>query len=259
MLVLAETTDKIQVVLGGTVATNQLQCVSSYRDITTTAYTPWRTTVNTNNTTAVDIVPAPASNTQRVVDHISIYNADTEVRNVTVKYNANGSEFIIHTQSIAPGQFITYNEGVGWASESFFAPTKIFTVHGDAGANWTLTNATQAARFAANASRGIFGVDLSGYTQVRLRANQQVTSASVNTPELYVVYNTSFSTTFANYSTIGASTDCAISLTGTGYRDTGWIDMAAGARVDGVFIGFAERGGDGVADPALGATDILFR
>lgn len=102
-------------------------------------------------------------------------------------------------------------------------------------------------------------VDLSGYTQVRLRANQQVTSASVNTPELYVVYNTSFSTTFANYSTIGASADCAISLTGTGYRDTGWVDMAAGARVDGVFIGFAERGGDGVADPALGATDILFR
>lgn len=259
MIILTETTDNLQVVLGANVTTNQLQCVASWRDITTTAYTPGRTVTLTNNTTDVNLVAAPAASTQRVVDHISIYNADTEVRQVTIKFDANASEYVLHTENIAPGQFISYHEGVGWLSQGFYAPTKVFTVHGDAGANWTLTNATQAARFAANATRGIFGVDLAGYKQVRLRANQQTTSASANTPELYIVYNTSFSTTFANFATIGLTVDCAITLTGTGYRDTGWIDMVAAARVDGVFIGFAERGGDGVADPALGATDILFR
>lgn len=259
MIILSATTDNLQVVLGAAVTTNQLQCVSSWRDITTTAYTPGRTVTVTNDTTDVNLVPAPADSTQRVVDHISIYNSDTDVRQVTVKFDANGTEYILHTENIAPGQFISYHEGVGWLSQGFYAPTKTFTVHGDAGANWTLTNATQAARFAVNATRSIFGVDLEGYKQVRLRANQQTTSASANTPELYVVYNTSYSTTFANYATIGLSGDCAITLTGTGYRDTGWIDMVAGACVDGVFIGFAERGGDGAADPALGATDILFR
>lgn len=33
----------------------------------------------------------------------------------------------------------------------------------------------------------------------------------------------------------------------------------AGAKVNGICIGFTEAGGDSVADPALGATDILFR
>lgn len=32
-----------------------------------------------------------------------------------------------------------------------------------------------------------------------------------------------------------------------------------GAKINGCCIGFTESGGDGVADPALGATDILFR
>jgi len=31
------------------------------------------------------------------------------------------------------------------------------------------------------------------------------------------------------------------------------------AKINGICIGFTEAGGDGVADPALGATDILFR
>jgi hypothetical protein len=259
MIILSETTDKLQIVLGDAIVTNQLQCVASWRDRTATTFKPDRTVVLTNGTTPVDLVGSPAASTQRPIDMVSIYNSDTIQHPVIIQFNANGTSYILHKQEIATGQFITYHEGVGWKSESFFAPTKIFTVHGDSSANWALTNATQAARFALNATRNIFGVDLAGYKQVRLRANQQVISASVNTPELYVVYATSYSTTFASYSTIGATEDCKISLNTIGYKDTGWIDMVAGAKADGVFIGFAERGGDGVADPAFGAVDILFR
>lgn len=259
MIILSETTDNLQVVLADAVATNQLQCITSWRDRTSTTFIAGRTVVLTNSTTDVNLAAAPAASTQRLIDMVSIYNADTVQAVVAVKIDANGTEYILHKQEIATGQFITYHEGIGWKSESFFAPTKIFTVHGDSSANWVLTNATLAERFALNATRNIFGVDLAGYKQVRLRANQQVVSASANTPELYVVYNTSFSTVFANYATIGATEDCKISLNTTGYKDTGWIDLAAGAKADGVFIGFAERGGDGVADPAFGAVDILFR
>lgn len=40
---------------------------------------------------------------------------------------------------------------------------------------------------------------------------------------------------------------------------TGRPRFVSGAKINGICIGFTEAGGDGVADPALGATDILFR
>lgn len=53
-----------------------------------------------------------------------------------------------------------------------------------------------------------------------------------------------------------------------GWDGSDWIKLSvtsagalntAGARINGCCIGFTELGGDGPADPALGATDILFR
>lgn len=37
------------------------------------------------------------------------------------------------------------------------------------------------------------------------------------------------------------------------------MDLTAGAKADGICIGFTELGGDGAADPALGFTAIMFR
>ena len=114
MLVLDTTTDNLQVVLWGSVTTNQLQCVSCWRDITTTAYTPWRTVTNTNNTTDVNIVPAPAASTQRVIDSVSIYNNDTVTQTVTVKHDANGTEYIIFKWSIQNTERLEYSPWEWW-------------------------------------------------------------------------------------------------------------------------------------------------
>ena len=114
MIVLTETTDNLQVVLGGTVTTNQLRCYSAWRDVTTTAYTPGRTVTNTNNTTDVNLVPAPASSTQRVVDFIGIYNADTVAQTVTVKFDANGTEYTLWSDSLAAGERLEYQDGSGF-------------------------------------------------------------------------------------------------------------------------------------------------
>lgn len=259
MLILTETTDNLQVVLGGNVTTSQLQCISSWRDITTTAYTPGRTLSVTNNTTDVNVVPAPGASTQRVVDYLSVYNGDTADAVVTIKIDANGTEYILWKDTLSPGDVVRFIEGAGFNVFRTYQSIKSFTVHGDAGANWTLTNATQAERFAGNSNRNVFAVDLQGYTQVRFRGNQVTTSASANTPVLTARYYTSFSTNYANYLQLGYSAEVQFSLTGTGYRDTGWMDLALGARQNGIYIGFIEGGGDAVADPAMGATDILFR
>lgn len=257
MIVLTETTDNLQVVLGGAVTTNQLQCVSSWRDITTTAYTPGRTVVSSNNTTDVNIVAAPASSTQRVVDLLSVYNADTADATVTIKLDANGTEYILWKDVLSPGNTVRFIEGAGFNVYRTYQSIKSFTVHGDAGANFAMTNATLAERLAGNTSRHIFMVDLDGYTQVRLRANKQVVGTAGSL--FRAKYYTSYTTTVGNFLQLGASGQVEISMAATGYADTGWVNLASGAQINGCCIGFTESGGDGVADPALGATDILFR
>lgn len=257
MIILANTTDNLQIVLGGTVTTNQLNVVTSWRDVTTTAYTPGRTVVNTNNTTDVNIVPAPASSTQRVVDFISVYNADTGDAVVTIKYDANGTEYLIYKDTLQPGDTLRFIEGAGFSTERTFQAVKIFSVHADAGANFVMTNATLAERFAGNSTRAIFYVDLEGYTQVRLRGNKQVVGTAGSL--FRAKYYTSFNTTVGSYLQLGASSQVEFSMAATGYADTGWIDLASGAQINNCYIAFTELGGDAVADPALGATDILFR
>lgn len=114
MIVLSATTDAVQVVLGGAVATSQLPCVSSWRDITATTYTAGRTAANTNNTTDVDVVPAPAASTQRVVDFLSVRNADTSAAVVTIKLDLAGTEFVLWSGTLQVGWSVTYTDALGW-------------------------------------------------------------------------------------------------------------------------------------------------
>lgn len=114
MIVLTETTDNLQAVLGGTVAANQVRCFSSWRDITATAYTPGRTGVLTNNTTDVNVVAAPASSTQRVVDLLSFFNLDSASATLTVKLDANGTEFILWRGVLATEERLEYVDGQGF-------------------------------------------------------------------------------------------------------------------------------------------------
>lgn len=260
MIILSETTDKLQVVLGDSVTSNQFHCVTSWRDRSSTTFVAGRSLVLTNNTTDVDLATSPAASTQRVIDYISVYNSDTVQHLVIIKIDANGTEYILHKDYLESGKTLYFIEGAGFfSSGASEKQQKSFTIHGDAGANFVMTNATQAARFALNTTRHLFMVDLAGYTQVRIRANVQTLSASVNTPVIRFRYAVGWSTTVGSFLQLGASSEIELSMAATGYLDTGWINMASGARVDGVTIGMIEAGGDGVADPALGATDILFR
>lgn len=122
MIVLSATTDNLQAVLSGASTTNPLNCISSWRDITTSAYTPGRTVVNTNNTTDVNVVPAPASSTQRVVDFVSIYNADTAQATITVKLDANGTEYVLFKADVVVGGRIEYTSESGW---QVYAPSAV--------------------------------------------------------------------------------------------------------------------------------------
>lgn len=114
MIILSQTTDNLQVVLGGSITTNQLQCFTSWRDRTSTTFVAGRTVINTNNTTDVTIAAAPAASTQRVIDYISIYNNDTVNQTVTINLDANGTEYILFKVTLAATEKIEYHEGQGF-------------------------------------------------------------------------------------------------------------------------------------------------
>ena len=114
MIILTETTDSITVNLDGAVATNQLPCISSWRDITTTAYTPGRTVLNTNGASKVTAVGSPASSTQRVIDFLNVQNQDTVTRTVTVSFDLNGTYYVIVQAILGVNESIQYTDDNGW-------------------------------------------------------------------------------------------------------------------------------------------------
>lgn len=113
MIVLSNTTDRLYVVLGGAVTTTQLKCVTSWRDRTATTFTADRTVVSTNNTTDVSMAGSPAASTQRLIDYFVIYNADTVSAIVTIKFDANGTQYTISTTTLLTGERLVFTEQNG--------------------------------------------------------------------------------------------------------------------------------------------------
>ena len=122
MIVLSETTDNLQVVLGANVSTNQLQCLVSWRDRTSTTFVAGRSVANTNNTTDVTIAGSPAASTQRIIDLISIYNNDTAIATVTIKLDANGTEYIFYKGLLQAGETLTYTDNGGFVKPNSNTP-----------------------------------------------------------------------------------------------------------------------------------------
>jgi hypothetical protein len=114
MIFLSATTDKIQVVLGGSVTANQLQCFSAWRDMGTDSHAPNRTLVLTNGTTDVDLVGSPLTGIVRSVEFISVFNTDTSNQTVTVKFDANGTEIILYKIVLGVGEKLEYSDKNGF-------------------------------------------------------------------------------------------------------------------------------------------------
>jgi hypothetical protein len=118
MIILTSITDKVQVSLNEAKAANDMQCLCTWRDRTVVVSNPGRTIAMTDGTNDVDIVPAPGSETQRVIDSISIYNNDTANKILTIKFNANGTIVILWKGTLGTGEKLEYNDKSG-----FFAYT----------------------------------------------------------------------------------------------------------------------------------------
>lgn len=118
MLILDAITRKLQVVLGGPRTTNDCPWTVSYADITTTTTVLGSNNGVTNGTGSVDIVAAPAVSTQRRIDTITVYNADTVSTTVSIIYNDNGTTRVVWKASLDVGDTLQYESGGFFVTDS---------------------------------------------------------------------------------------------------------------------------------------------
>ncbi len=105
---------KLEFVLSGAVATNELSFTASYADKTTTDFTPAGTDGVSNGTTPVTLVAAPAASTQRMISGISIYNGDTVSATVTVNLDNNGTDRTVIKVTLGVGESLHFFTDTGW-------------------------------------------------------------------------------------------------------------------------------------------------
>lgn len=140
-MILNTTTKKIQLLLGATVASTQCAVTVDYVDYSATATTPGLVVTQSNNVSAVDIVPAPAANAQRKVNYMSICNRDTDFISVTVRLNDNGTLYnYLSNFLLAPNTTLQFTDMKGWTvidaagnlivAQSAISDIQVFTSNG---------------------------------------------------------------------------------------------------------------------------------
>lgn len=116
-MIVLSSADKVQVVLGEAAGT-ELHCIASFRDVTANSYQPDRALALTNDTTAVDWIAAPGTGVQRVIDFLSVYNADGIPHIVAVMIDTGGTDKILWRGTLGLGETLSYVEGAGWATNA---------------------------------------------------------------------------------------------------------------------------------------------
>jgi len=136
---LSATNEKIQVVLSGTITTNQLQCVASWQDITSLGMTLPQSSSQavTNNTTAIDLVAVPGASTTRQVTQINIYNSDTVAATVTVQKDVAGTDYVLTKSLLQVGDTLQWSREYGWTILKQSSQESVILTEFTANGTWT--------------------------------------------------------------------------------------------------------------------------
>jgi hypothetical protein len=90
MIILSSSTSTLEASLSGATTSTNLPYVANWVEMATQSFTP-ASADGVVLTTSTVMVSAPATNYQRQLKYLSIFNADTATSTVTVNYNDNGT------------------------------------------------------------------------------------------------------------------------------------------------------------------------
>jgi hypothetical protein len=154
------------------------------------------------------------------------------------------------------GMGVTVDDGADTITLAPVVKQLVLTIY--SGPSWAWTNMPAGLTAAQGSWAHMTRVDLTGYSQVRLRVNKMGT-APINNSKLILRYYTSYLQTASSHLDIGTSEVSVTMDTGVNKQyETSWIDLASGAKAD-VWISLLGSGGDGVADPTFGAVTAIFK
>lgn len=114
-MILNNTNTSIEVLLGGAITANQLQCIATWVDLPAANFASGQTATVTNSTTPVELIPACDDNTRREVRYVSVFNADSASATVTIRYNVVGVYSTIQKFTLPSGYTLVYNKESGWS------------------------------------------------------------------------------------------------------------------------------------------------
>ncbi len=120
MIYLTNSTDLLQIVLDGAVTTNELDWVATFHKHVAGPQQIKEDISNggvSNGTTDVTVVPGPVESVHVHVEisELHVYNRDTVAAVVTVKLDRNGTEYILHKDSLAAGAALQYTAERGFS------------------------------------------------------------------------------------------------------------------------------------------------
>lgn len=153
---------KLQAFLNVAAATTQPTSVVCYTDKENEAQKKFfieSVTSSLNNTTAVDICPAPDKAVVREIDSVHIRNNDTADGTITVRINNNGTSYELIKVIVKAGETLVYTRSEGW---------KVITQYGNVSAIFgyidfsTDTYPEAAQRVKWNDTDGTLDVGLKG-------------------------------------------------------------------------------------------------
>ena len=122
------TTKSIEIVLGSAKATNDMPVTVDYVDMTATTTLAGGSDITTNGVTVVTVLAAPAASTQRKVNGLTIYNADTVASTVTVRLNNNTVLRPLVSLALNIGDTLGYTDTSGWYVQDAFGNRKTVLV-----------------------------------------------------------------------------------------------------------------------------------
>lgn len=124
MIILDNTVSRIEVLLANAVTSTQWDLFCSYTDQMSSPYGYARRAATTNNTTAVNVSGFLLKEfAKRLIEFMSITNADTAANRITVRFNDGTTTTKIYSCTLAPGSTLFYEDKKGfYALDQFGAP-----------------------------------------------------------------------------------------------------------------------------------------
>jgi hypothetical protein len=113
---LSATTHSLEILSDATAATTEPMYNVAYNDHTSVGMTLPQSSVqgSLTGTSVVTAVSAPAASTTRQIAHLTVYNADTVTRIITVQKDVSGTNTVVVKASLSSGATLQFSRENGW-------------------------------------------------------------------------------------------------------------------------------------------------